>query len=258
MTILGATILSITRLHSTIMGYVGIVQRGRESPQDGSSTTLWSRITAKRITGQTRKQISSDHPRVVFVDGNAWTLDKHAKKPSRIIQYPIQLRHRDIPAKGENNAVSSDVKSKLEGLDRTRFYPVGDSQDDFPDMERRQWPNHEFDPQHCHPAAAWQSNFYPVCNDIHAVADLGQSLIDEDLVLLSNRGFWRQAWKHHPNSSNAQFAESATVWKTFKYVSSGPRIFSLRKCPDSEHLTKKYCCSRLLCPIVPTQDRSQL
>lgn len=86
-------------------------------------------------------------------------------------------------------------------------------------MERRRWPQHEFD-QNCVPSAEWQSNFYPVCNEIHATTNLREALISGDLSLLSNKGFWRHAWRYdqvvETNATNATASAETTVWKTFK------------------------------------------
>jgi hypothetical protein len=155
-------------------------------------------------------------PRVVFYEGKPWTRgddkdgifsSKYNRTPPSM--YPIQLRRRS--ARVANSAGDDD-----EIEDVTRYYPDGDS-GDYPEMERRMWPQHEFDP-HCKPSAKWQSTFHPVCNEIHAVADLRQGLVDEDLSLLSSKGFWRHAWRHQLGGVNASTTDpsATTVWKTFK------------------------------------------
>lgn len=142
--------------------------------------------------------------RVVFIDGvTKWARNETAKGGRIVIDYPMQLR----PPLNDTNAT----------VDLTRYYQVADSKD-HPTMERRKWPNHEFDP-HCIPSAQWQSEFHPVCNDIHATVDLRQTILSGELTLLSNKGFWRHAWRH--NQTDATGNQSAvTVWKTFKYVRS--------------------------------------
>ena len=124
-----------------------------------------------------------------------------AQRPRRTVDttYTLDLRNW----KQAKNTTTEEV-------DDTRFYPVGNSKDDFRSMERRRWPRHEWDP-HCEPSAKWQSHFHPVCNDIHAVADLQQALVTEQLSLLSSKGFWRHAW-HHAKENTTE----TTVWKTFK------------------------------------------
>jgi serine/threonine protein kinase len=144
--------------------------------------------------------------RVVFIDGvTKWARNETAKSSGRIvIDYPMQLRP---PPLNETNAT----------VDLTRYYQVADSKD-HPTMERRKWPNHEFDP-HCIPSAKWQSEFHPVCNDIHATVDIRQTLLSGELTLLSNKGFWRHAWRHNQTDNATGNNQSAvTVWKTFKYV----------------------------------------
>lgn len=144
---------------------------------------------------------SHPHPRIVFLDGNAWVPTIRDPRINNNLQmYPVQIRRIDITSKTKEE----------EDLDPTRLYPVGNSED-FPTMERRLWPEHEFD-RHCQPSAQWQSTFHPVCNDIHTVVNLHQGLIQQDVTLLSGKGFWRHAWKHEEASHNT------TVWKTFKYV----------------------------------------
>lgn len=136
--------------------------------------------------------------RVVFFDGAEW----HSNKTRTTTMYPLELRQ--MPTNTSN-------------IDLTRYYPVGSSKD-FPKMERRRWPRHEFDPN-CVPSAEWQSSFYPVCNDIHATADLRDALISGSLSLLSNKGFWRHAWRFDQLQTNATkdtVSEETTVWKTFK------------------------------------------
>lgn len=99
--------------------------------------------------------------------------------------------------------------------DEARIGGVNDDMD--PVTELRKWPRHEFDP-HCQPSAAWQNANFPVCNDIHAGADLRQALIDEEFSILSGNGFWRHAWRHRIGGVNAAATDASlgTVWKTFK------------------------------------------
>jgi hypothetical protein len=138
--------------------------------------------------------------RVVFIDGvPKWARNETTSRGHSVIAYPMQLRPLN------DNSTDSDL---------TRYYPVGTS-NDYPAMERRRWPNHEFDP-HCIPSAKWQSEFHPVCNDIHATVNIREALLSGELSLLSNKGFWRHAWRY--NQTEAGNHSSVTVWKTFKYV----------------------------------------
>jgi Protein kinase domain len=159
----------------------------------------------------------SFRPRVVFLDG-AWNLtstndalvkrtigDRLSKHARYGANYPLVVRPRT------NSSAIEEVS-----LDQTRFYHVADSKD-MPGMERRRWPKHDFDPS-CVPMAQWQSSFYPVCNIVHAENDMRQSFIDDTFYLLSNKGYWRSAWKYAAGgeSANTTNASSTFVWKTFK------------------------------------------
>jgi hypothetical protein len=102
--------------------------------------------------------------------------------------------------------------------DITRFYSDPNvSSADLPSMERRLYPQHEFDP-HCEPMdPSWQSTFHPQCNDVHA-HDMWDGLVEENsLSLLSAKGYWRHAWKKRELFADGQRAgRDVTVWKTFK------------------------------------------
>lgn len=210
----------------TIVVFAAIVSIGRiDRPM-----RLYTRVISSKDHGRTGsltvRSLVSVHkkhyrPRVVFLDGSPWTLvSKADESPSNVHHAdPTQLRFRPAEAKGVNKMESGDEGIEM---DMTTLYDRGDS-NDFPDMERRLWPGHEFDPD-CEPMARWQSEFHPVCNDIHAVADLKSSLVNGDVSLLSNRGFWRHAWRHQAGGVNATLRDdppATTVWKTFKYVWSG-------------------------------------
>ena len=138
-------------------------------------------------------------PNVVFLEGPPWTKVATAGSTGnvsgRVRIYPARLRYH----------TPSDLS---EGVDATRLYDQVDSSD-FPKMERRLWPHHEFDSD-CEPMATWQSDVHPVCNEIHAAADIRQTLIDDNWTILSNKGFWRHVWRHRADRS------TSTVWKTFK------------------------------------------
>jgi len=105
--------------------------------------------------------------------------------------------------------------------DPTRFYSQLDSSRDYPAMERRVWPHHEWSDQNndeqCEPMHPWQSHFDPVCNVFHEVSWYDE-LIEHHLDLLSSKGFWRDAWKHQTGTNDTSSSLSATVWRTFKYV----------------------------------------
>jgi hypothetical protein len=94
--------------------------------------------------------------------------------------------------------------------DTTRLYGTGDSSD-LSTMERRIWPRHELD-SHCVPMHQWQTTMFPTCNDMHALG-VADTLVEANLSLLSNRGFWRHAWRYHKENVNEN---TTTVLKTFK------------------------------------------
>jgi hypothetical protein len=62
--------------------------------------------------------------------------------------------------------------------------------------------------------ADWQTTFYPICNELHGT-DMTDTLVDDDLQLLSSKGFWRHAWQMDDEASQNV---TSTVLKTFKYV----------------------------------------
>jgi hypothetical protein len=118
---------------------------------------------------------------------------------------PPTLRNNDTNTHDDDGDGDDDSDD-----DVTRFYPTVDSQDTS--MERRIWPKHELDP-HCEPMADWQTTFYPICNELHGT-DMTDSLVDDDLQLLSSKGFWRHAWQMDGEANQ----NVTTVLKTFKYV----------------------------------------
>ena len=166
--------------------------------QGSSFRTLssWSAVTPRVTSGVSIA--TPTQPRVVYLESipskKVTTVGKtvHSRK-RRVV--PERLPYRTPKDVGEDS-------------DPTRVYDQVDSAD-FPQMERRLWPQHEFDSD-CEPMAKWQSDFHPVCNEIHATADIGQNVIDQQWHLLSNKGFWRHVWRHQADGS------PATVWKTFK------------------------------------------
>lgn len=101
-------------------------------------------------------------------------------------------------------------------LDVTRFYHEQDSSQDFPQMERRTWPHHNLDPEHCLPMASWQAKFHPLCNEIHAT-DFHNALLKENFSVISRSGFWRDTWRLDENNDSNNMT-TAIVWKTFKCV----------------------------------------
>lgn len=219
--------LSTGRLNPTMRDYFErqLNTAGRQRHSTAAGRTLRS-----RFFGAYRND--KHQPRLVFYEGKPWTQgdDKDGLFSSNFNRtppsmYPIQLRRRRSTGAANTTTDEEDEIVDDDDDDVTRYYPVGDSRDDFPEMERRLWPQHEFDP-HCKPSAKWQSTFYPVCNEIHAVADLRQGLVDDDLSLLSSKGFWRHAWRHQLGGVNASSTDplATTVWKTFKYVHLGPAL----------------------------------
>jgi hypothetical protein len=153
-------------------------------------------------------------PRTVFFTGAAWMKQarptnhthshSHSHTSSSIrVYYPMKALRKNDTNAHDDDAHDDDV---------TRFYPTVDSQDTS--MERRIWPQHELDP-HCEPIADWQTTFYPICNELHGT-DMTDSLVDDDLQLLSSKGFWRHAWQMDDEANQ----NITTVLKTFKYVNA--------------------------------------
>lgn len=132
------------------------------------------------------------HPRIVFFDGEAW---------SRSSSSYSTVSNRN------------DVNLTLNAGDETRLYSVMDSADAV-HMEKRIWPEHEFDSK-CKPMADWQSSMFPVCNDVHAQGLLVDNIVDDRFSLLSSKGFWRHAWKYN-STDVGRTTNTTTVWRTFK------------------------------------------
>jgi len=141
--------------------------------------------------------------------------------------YPMRQRQ-------DNSALNDDeTTTRSRYLDQTRLYGgnTGLDSNDFVGMERRRWPLHEDDPDHCHPMHSWQSMSFPVCNTIHEQEPLGVALSSAKMSLLSSKGFWRHAWKQqesqsswpvdtngtlHEGMTNTVTETKTSVWRTFK------------------------------------------
>ena len=111
--------------------------------------------------------------------------------------------------------------------------PYTDSPDFEGITERRIFPQHDNDNK-CVPMSDWQSTFYPTCNDFHAL-DASRALVDRDLWMISDKGYWRYAWevvenkmKQWTDKSWEKYAhDSSIVLRTFKYV---PRFYRSVSC----------------------------
>lgn len=72
--------------------------------------------------------------------------------------------------------------------------------------------------QECIPMADWQTTFHPSCNSIHEM-DMPHLLNQEAYSLVSNKGYWRNAWKI--NMDVAEYGLSPVnniVIKSLKYI----------------------------------------
>lgn len=212
-----AAAVSISRVEKAVRSYNAQVSSRKHSKS--RERALRSKSVHGRPSFQVTIQNHAYRPRVVFFDSallipvagngdsyNSTAMVNNGLQPA--IVFSIVMPRATL--------VVSTAAMDDEKMDETRYYHIGDSRD-FPKMERRHWPVHDFDP-HCVPSAKWQSTFYPVCNDIHAETDVRQALIDADLSLLSSKGFWRHAWRHQVGRENGTKTNqtSTTVWKTFK------------------------------------------
>ena len=110
----------------------------------------------------------------------------------------------------------------LGGDDPIRWYPQIDSNDERFHIERKGWPRHEIHPERCHPMHPWQSANFPNCNTIHET-NLGRSLVEQNLYMISKKGFWRHAWGSYDGADRItttalgnQTLRRKMVWKTFK------------------------------------------
>ena len=110
-----------------------------------------------------------------------------------------------------------------EFTDVTQTYDYTDSSDHEGTMERRIFPIHENDDMCVPMAPEWQSTFYPTCNEFHAY-DAAEALKQQDLWLLSKKGYWRYAWevvegkdKNWTDKSWTKYRhDSSLVLRTFK------------------------------------------
>jgi len=71
--------------------------------------------------------------------------------------------------------------------------------------------------QECVPMADWQTTFHPSCNSMHEM-DMPSLLNKEAYSLVSNKGFWRNAWKVDMKvAENGMSPVSHIVIKSLKY-----------------------------------------
>lgn len=193
----------------------------RSQEQQRSAASLMGpleEILIKEKENLTKPIITTDKnhswSRVVYLEGDAasWRDSRTTQRSYLIPTYPR------IIAPGEGRGTNQDDDVEPESLqDFTRWYPQIDSSDERFHIERTTWPEHEIDPDHCHPMHAWQSTSFPVCNTIHE-KNMLRSVVEQDLYMISKKGFWRHAWgssdiaKH----KNATATPKKMVWKTFK------------------------------------------
>jgi hypothetical protein len=186
------------------------------------------------------------HARIVYLQGDTQTWKKVKQEQQQtgrnysievypqMLALPLYTNQQQETPHTNNNTPTIDT---LEDL--TRFYPQIDSADTETNddgennshtpsifhIERRVWPQHEIDPQHCHPAAPqWQSTSFPVCNSIHE-KDMLHEIIRNDMDMVSKKGFWRRAWGSYDNgysfddnknNATTVHKRQKLVWKTFK------------------------------------------
>jgi len=123
------------------------------------------------------------------------------------------------------NAVSGRVQDSSEDVTelntKDNNMPSGDentsSREDkvlSPTTETAAW-----DPdQECIPMADWQTTFNPSCNSVHEM-DMPFLLNKEAYSLVSEKGFWRNAWKVDMNvAENGMSPVSNIVIKSLKYI----------------------------------------
>lgn len=206
-----AAAVSIRRMNPMVQYYYSTQQAN----VDDLTRALRSRVFHWRPSLEAVEQSYSFRPRVVFLDDGTQISMPADRDVLEFLERKINTSGSNrfqptvYPIKLRPSPDSSTASGEEEGeMDATRYYHIVADSRELPGMERRQWPRHEFDPN-CEPSAKWQSSFYPVCNEIHAGADLRQVLIDGDFSLLSNKGFWRHAWRYDAGGAT-------TVWKTFK------------------------------------------
>jgi hypothetical protein len=120
---------------------------------------------------------------------------------------------------------AAKLRTHYRTTDVTQTYPYTDSSDFEGIMERRIFPQHDHDDK-CVPMSDWQSTFYPTCNEFHAF-NAPEALVDRDLWMISDKGYWRYAWEVVENrmkpwadrSWEKYSHDSSVVLRTFKYVS---------------------------------------
>jgi hypothetical protein len=200
--VLFATTISISRTNNILMHFEGL-----RSLQVDQAT---SRSVHQSVRARIKFAVIS-FPRVVLLNkSSSWINTVNYNASFKVL---AKSQYTLMP-KEDRFEVDDDYMS-----DPTRQYDHTDSAD-LPSLERPKWPMHDFDP-HCHPAAPWQSTFYPTCNEIHSGADLRQVLVNGDFSLLSHKGYWRHAWLHREATiaslkRSRTLPSSQTVWKTLK------------------------------------------
>ena len=103
--------------------------------------------------------------------------------------------------------------------------------------------------QECIPMADWQTRFHPSCNSVHEM-DMPTLLNQKAYSLVSDKGFWRNAWNVDMNvAENGMSPVSNIVIKSLKYIHNPNyetfelnRVdgVSMEQLSHSQHITDIY------------------
>lgn len=162
-------------------------------PTTTTTTTTTTSTAALSSTTHNDKNNRASRVETIFLEGNEHLFEANNRPIRTMIRY-------NIP----------------DFTDVTQYYSDTDSEDT--EMERRIFPHHDYD-DHCVPMAPWQSTFYPTCNDFHGM-DALSSLRDQELWMLSLKGFWRFAWEVVENRTASFQQEQEHHHRDYKHDGS--------------------------------------
>ena len=100
-----------------------------------------------------------------------------------------------------------------EQTDRTQVYDEMDSED-LPTMERRVFPHHDLDDASCK-SMPWQHALFVTCNSFHE-HDMTQGLDTNTTALVSDKGFWRLAWRQGREEPRSDEHNDMIILKTLQ------------------------------------------
>lgn len=134
--------------------------------------------------------------------------------PSNAQQKTIKLNEMTVSLNGAAKFVPLSG-----GLQEISNDATTTSQDNNGELSSSTSKSAAWDPeQECIPMADWQTTFHPSCNSIHEM-DMPHLLNQEAYSLVSNKGYWRNAWKINMDvAENGLSPVNNIVIKSLKYI----------------------------------------